>query len=98
APPPPPSLPDALPISSREQLDRAAAAVLARLDGCPAHGVPFTAGIDAAGLLSWGIDPPDTERVLSWMGRESWRLWLATKLGDARSEEHTSELQSLAYL
>jgi hypothetical protein len=70
-------------FTSREQLDRAAAAVLARLAGCPAHGVPFTAGIDDAGLLSWGIDPPDTERVLSWMGRESWRLWLATKLADA---------------
>ena len=70
-------------FNSREQLDRAAAAVLARLDGCPAHGIPFTAGIDDAGLLSWGIDPPETERVLSWMGRESWRLWLATKLGDA---------------
>ena len=70
-------------FNSREQLDRAAAAVLARLDGCLAHGVPFTAGIDDAGLLSWGIDPPETERVLSWMGRESWRLWLATKLGDA---------------
>src|SRR2546425_6493092 len=25
-------------------------------------------------------------------------LWLATWLGEARSEEHTSELQSLAYL
>ena len=70
-------------FASREQLDRAAAAVLARLAGCPAHGVPFTAGIDDSGLLSWGIDPPETERVLSWMGRESWRLWLASKLGDA---------------
>jgi hypothetical protein len=70
-------------FQSREQLDRAAAAVLSRLGGCPPHGVPFTAGIDDAGLLSWGIDPPETERVLSWMGRESWRLWLAQKLGDA---------------
>lgn len=70
-------------FASREEVDQAAAAVMTRLDGCPAHGVPFTAGIDDAGLLSWGIDPPDSERTLSWMGRESWRLWLATKLGDA---------------
>jgi hypothetical protein len=70
-------------FASREQLDRAAAVVLARLDGCPAHGVPLTAGIDAAGLLSWGIDPPQNERALSWLGPESWRLWLATKLADA---------------
>ncbi len=70
-------------FASREQLDRAAAVVLARLDGCPAHGVPLTAGIDGAGLLSWGIDPPQNERALSWLGPESWRLWLATKLADA---------------
>jgi len=70
-------------FGSREELDRAAGAILSRLSGCPAHGVPFTAGVDAAGLLSWGVDPPDSERTLSWMGRESWRLWLAGKLGDA---------------
>ena len=70
-------------FASREEVDSAAAAILRRLDGCPAHGIPFTAGIDDAGLLSWGIDPPDSERSLSWMSRESWRLWLAAKLGDA---------------
>jgi hypothetical protein len=70
-------------FGSREELDRAANAILSRLSSCPAHGVPFTAGIDDAGLLSWGVDPPDSERTLSWMGRESWRLWLAGKLGDA---------------
>lgn len=68
---------------SREELDQAAAATQRELAGCPAHGVPFTAGIDADGLLSWGLDPPDTSRALSWLGRESWRLWLAQKMGSA---------------
>jgi hypothetical protein len=70
-------------FGSREELDDVAAALRARLAGCPAHGVPFTAGIGDDGLLSWGLDPPESERALSWLGRESWRLWLATKLGAA---------------
>jgi len=67
----------------REEIDDVAEALRARLAGCPAHGVPFTAGLDDDGLLSWGLDPPESERALSWLGRESWRLWLATKLGTA---------------
>lgn len=67
----------------REELEEIADSLRARLAGCAAHGVPFTAAIDDDGLLSWGVDPPDSERALSWLGRESWRLWLATKLGAA---------------
>lgn len=70
-------------LGSRQEVDDVAAALAGRLAGCAAHGVPFTAGIDDDGLLSWGVDPPESERALSWMGRESWRLWLATKLGNA---------------
>ncbi|HYH09372.1 MAG TPA: hypothetical protein VEK11_20160 [Thermoanaerobaculia bacterium] len=68
---------------SREELDEAAQAVQRELAGCPAQGVPFTAGVDADGLLSWGVDPPDSSRALRWLGRESWRLWLAQKIGSA---------------
>lgn len=68
---------------TREELDEAADAMARELAGCPAQGVPFTAGIDPAGLLSWGVDPPDSERALSWLNRESWRLWLAQRLGNA---------------
>ena len=67
----------------REELEEIAHSLQARLAGCAAHGVPFTAVIDGDGLLSWGVDPPDSARALSWLGRESWRLWLATKLGAA---------------
>jgi len=70
---------------TREQLDEAASALCRELAGCEAHGVPFTAGIDEAGLLSWGVDPPDSDRALSWLGRESWRLWVVQRLAAALS-------------
>ena len=70
-------------FGDRAELDDVAAALRARLAGCPAHGVPFTAAFDDDGLLSWGLDPPESARALSWLGRESWRLWLASKLGTA---------------
>lgn len=87
-------------FGDRAELDEVAAALRARLAGCPAHGVPFTAtwngGLPSAGgLLSWGLDPPESERALSWLGRESWRLWLAQKLGHAmafaKTESRTAE-------
>ena len=52
------------------------------LAGVPAQGVPFTAPIDRAGLLSWGVDPPASEG-LPWWGRQSWRLWVVQRLGSA---------------
>ncbi|MFC6148976.1 MULTISPECIES: hypothetical protein [Mumia] len=49
-----------------------------RLDGIPAHGVPFTFPLDSAGLVSSGVDPPyDADRLTSW------RLWLCTELARA---------------
>lgn len=72
-------------FASKGELEGAANALATELRGCPAHGVPFTAGVDDDGLLSWGVDPPDSSRALSWLGRESWRLWIATRLGAALS-------------
>lgn len=72
-------------FTSREDLDRAARMLRKELAGCPAHGIPFSAGIDEDGLLSWGMDPPDSDRALSWQQRESWRLWVAMRLGSALS-------------
>jgi hypothetical protein len=65
---------------SYERLAEAAASVLARLDGVPAQGVPFTAEIGGGGLLSWGVDPPDDQRSVLGGGRESWRVWVAHRL------------------
>jgi hypothetical protein len=70
-------------FATRALLDDAADALRGELAGCDAHGVPFTAGLDERGLLSWGIDPPDSERVLQWMARDSWRFWIAQRLGSA---------------
>lgn len=50
------------------------------LKDVPAQGVPFTAGLDERGLLSWGMDPPKSANSLPWQGRESWRLWLTNQL------------------
>ena len=80
---------------SREELDEAAEAMLRELAGCPAQGVPFTAGIDANGLVSWGLDPPETERALSWLNRESWRLWLAQRLGNAMAVAKQARTRSI---
>ena len=33
--------------------------------------------------LSWGIDPPESDRALHWAGPKSWRLWVANRLGAA---------------
>lgn len=63
---------------SFERLAEAADAVVARLAGAPAQGVPFTSEIGGDGLLSWGMDPPRAER--SWSLGESWRAWLAQRL------------------
>jgi hypothetical protein len=53
------------------------------LAALPAQGVPFSAPIDARGILSWGADPPKRARLVAWQGPESWRLWLARRLAAA---------------
>lgn len=66
---------------SFERLAEAAEAVVTRLAGAPAQGVPFTSEIGGDGLLSWGVDPPRSERA--WSAGESWRAWLANRLARA---------------
>ena len=70
-------------FTSQDALRQAADALAARLNGCPAHGVPFTAALDDEGLLSWGVDPPASQQLLNWQPRESWRLWLTNRLANA---------------
>jgi hypothetical protein len=72
-------------FATKNDLDTAANTLANELRGCPAHGVPFTAAVDEHGLLSWGADPPDSERALSWLERESWRLWIVKSLAGALS-------------
>lgn len=75
---------------TREQLGAVANVLRRELAGCDAHGVPFTAALDDSGLLSWGVDPPDSSRALAWLGRESWRYWVAHRLGTALAVAKTA--------
>lgn len=70
-------------FGSLEDLHSTARDLEGPLAGVAAQGVPFSAPIDAAGLLSWGMDPPRSERLLSWQEPESWRLWVARRLAAA---------------
>lgn len=70
-------------FATREELDEAASLMRRELAGCDPQGVPFTAALDESGLLSWGVDPPESEHVLRWLERNSWRLWIAQRLGGA---------------
>lgn len=73
-------------LDSREQLLAVADRLEQRLRGMPAHGVPFTAAIDADGLLSWGVDPPADARPLSYQPQQSWRSWITSALAGALIE------------
>ena len=64
-------------------LQEVALKIINHLEGCPAHGVPFTAELTNPGLLSWGIDPPREAHTLSWLGGESWRGKLCNRLAMA---------------
>lgn len=70
-------------FATRDEVDEAASILRRELSGCEAHGVPFTAALDDSGLLSWGVDPPENERALQWLQRNSWRLWVVQRLGGA---------------
>jgi hypothetical protein len=70
-------------FTGAEHLERVAAALAAELDGVTAQGVPFSGALTPDGLLSWGHDPPDSERLLPWQLRESWRLWVTNRLARA---------------
>jgi len=69
-------------FSSFEQVEQAADALLARLEDCGEHGVPFTAELGSP-LVSWGIDPPREDDAPVWLSRQSWRLWVTNRLAVA---------------
>jgi hypothetical protein len=70
-------------FSQFADLQEVALKVISRLEGCPAHGVPFTAELAGAGLLSWGIDPAGDANTLAWLSGESWRGKLCDRLAMA---------------
>ncbi len=77
-------------FNSFEDLAESADHLRGRLDGCPAQGVPFTAGITPDGLLSWGRDPPKSAQTPLLKHGESWRLWLTNRLAHALVDAQAS--------
>ncbi len=67
-------------FAEHEALARAAERLHQELVGVPPQGVPFSAELAGDGLLSWGIDPPASERLPGWRGSESWRFWITNRL------------------
>ncbi len=66
-------------FADAQAADDAAGALVDRLCGVPAHGVPFTAAVDPEGLVARGIDPPRDALVVAWQG-PSWRRWVTDRL------------------
>jgi hypothetical protein len=67
-------------LGNYTELEEVARHLTRSLDGMTPHGVPFTAQVDRAGVLSRGMDPPRSTRILSWRETESWRLWVTNRL------------------
>lgn len=63
-----------------DTLEALATTLAESLAGCPAHGVPFSAALTDDGLLSWGMDPPQSDQIPGWRGVESWRVWVTNRL------------------
>ncbi|GCE21154.1 hypothetical protein [Dictyobacter kobayashii] len=63
-----------------EDLQRTAEQLQSSIAGLPAHGVPFTAAIDAEGLLSWGMDPPLPGPLPGTQKAQSWRQWITERI------------------
>jgi len=67
-------------FASLDSLQRSAELIQTAAAGAQAQGVPFTAPIDAEGLLSWGMDPPRFDQVLAGQEHQSWRQWLTERV------------------
>ncbi|MCB8980794.1 MAG: hypothetical protein H6657_25570 [Ardenticatenaceae bacterium] len=81
-----------------EALSETAALLENALKDTPVHGVPFTAPIDSAGLLSWGMDPPPGTLPFARHELISWRSWLCDQLAQhlLRAEE-TADVEPWRY-
>lgn len=81
---------------NQERLLAVASELTSLLKGKAPHGVPFSAEITSDGLLSWGMDPPQTQRILAWQEPESWRLWIVRRLAAAMIAAQTDGQSSIA--
>jgi len=74
-----------------EHLAAAAERLAGVLEGHNAQGVPFTAPLDASGLLSWGMDAADDD-IRKDRERVSWRATVTEKLAASISLSKTEKL------
>jgi hypothetical protein len=65
---------------SLEELEAAGSSIVDRAAGSSSQGVPFTGAIDPGGLVSWGMDPPQTFARSGSADPPSWRQWLTEKV------------------
>ena len=80
-------------LGSRQALDTTARSLRVALRGIPGHGVPFTAPLDATGLLSWGVDFEEEVRRSGSRKQTSWRYWLCERLARFMSAAAREEQQ-----
>jgi hypothetical protein len=69
-----------------------------RLGDVEAQGVPYTAAIDATGLVSWGRDP-EALLTAGFPGGCSWRMFIVNRLAMALKRaplEHNDALVEFA--
>jgi len=83
-------------LPNQERLLAIASELASLLKGTAPHGVPFSAEITSDGLLSWGMDPPQSERILAWQEPESWRLWIVRRLAAAMIAAQTDARSTMA--
>lgn len=71
-------------FDDRAGMAGAAVTLQRMLADVPAHGVPFAAPIDRAGLLSWALDPPSCGPAAADGVPQppSWRAWVTARLGE----------------
>jgi hypothetical protein len=67
-------------FADEPSMRHAASNLAIALKAIPAQGVPFTAAVDDAAIVSWGIDPPADTQPLSWQARDSWRTLVTRRL------------------
>jgi hypothetical protein len=86
-----------------DQVLNAAELVKRSAGGARTQGVPFSAAIDADGLVSWGMDPPRFEQVPAGREYQSWRHWLTERVavyamaaGQAGCDVHAFVRQRIA--
>ena len=81
---------------NQERLFAIASELATVLKGAAPHGVAFSAEITSDGLLSWGMDPPQGDRILAWQEPESWRLWVVRRLAAAMIAVQANSPSSIA--